>query len=306
MPHPYASGEPQWELHDNDGKSYTRYVGFMLLEFKIQVGSWYTNLRPLLGAEQILDQVARLADGSVLSTFSLLVIAFGTEHSCTRHDETTTGLTFTSPFSPPDLASRIREALCRLRLYSPLVAARIVPDIHSSTFRSWLYTPAQDADEVQEWVGKTLRVEHLNKEEAFDPEEFVTKMTSTTIAHDSPIPDQNFYAYLFLGTHPTSTHAFFMHASHAIFDGGAFLQAFRNIFDWASNPSSEEAVGKGKSARDLGWGSEWKNLTPSPLGVVGGIKEGWDGEGRKLVDLVDGILANPTVCISHFASFNVN
>jgi hypothetical protein len=196
------------------------------------------------------------------------------------------------------------EAFLRLRFHSPLVAARIVRDLHFKDCGSWVYKPAS-YQEAQRWAM-----------ECFKSHEYADGELAASVAVDQFIQDQQlnklpiatstgeswFYIHL-ITEHSSGRAALLLHVSHTIIDGQG--QLFFTIRPRSLNHLSTTALidalellleyivqpHRSSPSAELEWGEEWRNLVPNPLTLFGPPKGGWGEGGLASLKELDRIVA---------------
>ncbi|CCM07255.1 uncharacterized protein FIBRA_09601 [Fibroporia radiculosa] len=185
--------------------------------------------------------------------------------------DVTLGLTFTTSLEVSVFAETLKHALCYVRFISPLLASTAEKGVHDPQLWSWVYTPASDAAEVEQWATDTLEVV-----EGPDPDQFV----NSKLANRLPYTRSNGlvqYWKLFLLKTEGDQLGLFIHGIHAVFDAHPNFNLFQILFEEVACPDPTHQV------NSLPWGEEWKSLAPGIISATGGPRPGWDTEGMELV-----------------------
>lgn len=208
--------------------------------------------RPLIGSELLMFALHERDDGTADVCF---------------------GLTFTTDLKSNVLGERLKGALGYLRFISPLLACTIEKDAVDSAVNHWVYTPASDSQEVEQWAANSFKL----IDDAVTPDEFVSQMVATRLPYVHPDGTKQYWKIYLLPNTPGGRMAIFTHGTHAIFDARPNLNMLRIILEEIVLQDRDHHVGQ------LPWGEEWKNLAPGPVTATGGPRPDWGTEGMKIL-----------------------
>ncbi|KAG2118300.1 hypothetical protein DEU56DRAFT_984772 [Suillus clintonianus] len=206
--------------------------------------------RPLYGSELSHNILSELLDG-------------GNEYCM--------GVSFTCTIPLHVLVPSIRNALCFLRFYSPLLAASIEkhdPNPAIPMARSWSYKPVCTLEDAKTWAEASLTVHRAS----ISDDDFVLSMNQIRLPYTDRgelIDKQHFGCHLVLRA--SGVHSIFFHTAHCLADGFTSYNALYRIFDLISTDAHT-------SIDTLDWGQEWRNLPVGPITATGGPKDGWESE----------------------------
>jgi hypothetical protein len=115
---------------------------------------------------------------------------------------------------------------------------------------------------------------------------------------ENVVADQHFFVHLLLGSSPSNNHdsslpgptlhGLFIHSTHALMDSQVAIDLIRLLLEGISGGEQFNSI----PVSELPWGEETKNLDVGPTAAVGGVKEGWEVEGVKLMETQARALGN--------------
>lgn len=171
---------------------------------------------------------------------------------------------------------------------SPLLACTIEKDAVDSAVNHWVYTPASDSQEVEQWAANSFKL----IDDAVTPDEFVSQMVATRLPYVHPDGTKQYWKIYLLPNTPGGRMAIFTHGTHAIFDARPNLNMLRIILEEIVLQDRDHHVGQ------LPWGEEWKNLAPGPVTATGGPRPDWGTEGMKILRRWQALRTSDIVCSS--------